>query len=238
MLISEGINQVRAFALSVNAAVVKWHSTHSDKLHQVYVNGRFAGATIELSQRLIAVLVPLSQTAAVKIEIFAVEPQFANTDFSDELDAAQTQAGRVKIEFPRTDNLPAGGIADFYFEDNKLNNKSIKIQPAFADKGGFGLSSFGLSDFGFDGSASIGFGKGRFGQSWFGSDTDMFCWQSSQLQAGNYKFDIGITDNFGNTTDEQVETETITVVPPAKPAETLVVESFDKQSGKLIFQTI
>jgi hypothetical protein len=234
-MLSEGISRVRAFTLAIGTAVVKWHSTYSDKLYQVYVNGGFAGATVELTQRQMIVPIPLSQKTAARIEVFAVEPQFADVDFSDELDSRENQTGRVKIEFPRTDNLPMDGKADYYLEENKLNNGNIKIQPDFADKGGFGLSCFGNSDFGFDGSAAIGFGKGDFGLGWFGFDACLLLWQSEQLQAGKYKFDIKITDNLGNTTDGQ-ETETITVIPPAMPAEGLTIKSFDRQNGKLVFQ--
>lgn len=247
MILSQGINKVRAFALpagvsgdgSANqlagAAIVKWHSAYDDKRYQVYVNGRFAGAAVELTQRQMIVPIPLSQKTAVRIEVFAVEPQFADVDFSEKIDTSQNQAGRVKIEFPRTDNLPMDGKADYYLEENRLNNKSVRIQPEFTDKGGFGLSSFGNSDFGYDGSAAIGFGKGNFGFGWFGFDACLLRWQSGQLQAGSYKFDIKITDNLGNTTDGQ-ETETITVIPPAMPAEELTIKSFDKQNGKLILQ--
>ena len=246
MILSQGIDRVRAFALpagvrsdgSANqlagATIVKWHSTYTDMLHQVYVNGKFAGATVEPGQRQLIVPIPLSQRTAVRIEVFAVEPQFADVDFSEKIDSGQIQAGRVKIEFPRADNLPIDGKVDYYLEGNRLNNRSIKIQPEFADKGGFGMSCFGNSDFGFDGSAATGFGKGNFGLGWFGFDSDILCWQSGQLEAGNYKFGIKITDDLGNTTDEQ-ETEMITVIPPAQPAEGLTIKSFDKQNNKLVF---
>ncbi len=247
MILSEGISKVRAFALpagvsgdgSANqlagAAIVKWHSVYDDKLYQVYVNGSFAGAAIEPMQRQMIVPIPLSQKTAVRIEVFAVEPRFADADFSDELDTSQTQMGRAKIEFPRTDNLPIDGKADYYLEENKLNNRDVKIRPDFTDKGGFGLSSFGNSDFGYDGSAAIGLGKGNFGFGWFGFDACLLHWQSGQMQAGSYKFDIKITDNLGNTADGQ-ETEAITIIPPAMPAKELTIKSFDKQNGKLILQ--
>jgi hypothetical protein len=234
MISSEGISKVRAFALSAGAAVVKWHSTSSDMLHQVYVNGRFAGATVEPMQRQLIVAIPLSVKTAVQIEVFAVEPEYSDIDYS----AGQSQSGRAKIEFPRTDNLPTGGNVDYYLEENKLSNRSIRIQPEFADKGGFGLSSFAMSDFGYDGSAAMGLGKGNFGVGWFGFDCDMLCWQSGQLEAGRYKFDIKITDKLGNETDEQIETEEMAVIPPATPAKKLIIKSFDKQSGKLILEAI
>jgi len=246
-VISEGISRVRAFALPAGmsrdgqanqlagAAIIKWHSTYSDMLHQVYVNGKFAGVTVEPAQRQIVVPIPLSQKTAVRIEVFAVEPRFADTDFSDVVDVRQTQAGRVKIGFPRTDNLPLDGNVDYYLNNEKLNKRRIKIHPKSADKGGFGLSCFGLSDFGYDGSAAIGFGKGDFGCGWFGFDSDMLSWQSRQLQTGKYKFGIKITDDCGNETQE-IETEQLTVITPAEPAKSLEIKSFDEQSGKLILR--
>ncbi len=247
-VISEEISRVRAFALPAGVScdgqanqlagvvLVKWHSTYSDMLYQVYVNGKFAGVTIEPAGRELIVPIPLSQETAVRIEVFAVAPQFADVDFSDELDAGQIQAGRVRVKFPRTDNLPINGSVDYYLDGDRLNNRDVRIRPEFADKGGFGLSSFGMSDFGFEGSAAIGFGKGNFGFGWFGFGADMLCWQSGQLEAGNYKFSIKITDDLGNTTGEPIETETIMVIPPARPAERLMVESFDRQSGKLVLK--
>ena len=248
VIISEGISKVRAFVLpaGVNCdglvnqlagmAIVKWHSTHGNMLHQIYVNDRFAGVTVESGQQQLSVPVPLSQKSAVRIEVFAVEPEYADFDFSDELITGQTQAGRVKIEFARTDDLSLNSRVDYYSNGDRLNNRSIKIWPESADKGGFGLSCFGISDFGYDGSVAIGFGKGGFGIGWFGFDSDMLCWQSEQLEAGSYKFGINITDNSGNTVGEPVETEMITVIPPPRPAKSLKAKSFEKQSGKLVLK--
>ena len=208
-LLSQNISKVRAFGLPAGvksdgqvkqltgAAVVKWHSAYSDKLYQVYVNGRFAGATVNVDQRQIVVPIPLSVKTAVRTEVFAVEPKFADVNFSPQLTTDNVQAGRVKIEFAKTNNLPADGSVDFYVDNYRLNSRPIKIRPDLTDKGGFGLSSFGKSDFGFDGSAAIGFGKGSFGAGWFGFDADMLCWESSQLDAGNYQFAIKTADKIG-----------------------------------------
>jgi hypothetical protein len=246
-LLSQNISKVRAFALPAGAkadgqaqqltgaAVVKWRSAYGDKLHQVYVNGKFAGATADMQQRQIIVPIPLSAQTAVRIEVFAVEPKFADVDFSNQLIADNIQIGRAKIEFAKTDNLLADGSVDFYFDDYRLNSRPIKIRPDMTSKSGFGLSSFGRSDFGFDGSAAIGFGKGNFGKGWFGFDADMLCWQSFQLERGNYKFTVKTKDKAGNMSQD-VETETITVIPPAKPAERLTAESFDISSGKLVLK--
>jgi hypothetical protein len=238
-LLSQNISEVRAFALSggiKNAAAVRWRSVYNDKLYQVYVNGKFAGATVGINQRQIVVPMPVSVKTAARIAVFAVEPEFADIDFSDELASNDILSGRVRIEFPKTDNLPIGGKADFYYDGYKQNERSILLQSFAADKGGFGLSCFGRSDFGFDGSAAVGFGKGNFGQGQFGFDAETLRWQSGQLGKGNYKFTVNIIDSAGNTMQEAGQSQTITVIPPAKPAEKLVIESFDKTNGKLILK--
>jgi hypothetical protein len=94
MILSEGISRVRAFVLPAGvsgngaanqlagAAVVKWYSIYSDMLYQVYVNDRFAGVTIEPDQKQLIVPVPLSQETAVRIEVYAVEPGYADIQTS------------------------------------------------------------------------------------------------------------------------------------------------------------
>ncbi|HBG27488.1 MAG: hypothetical protein A2Y10_02845 [Planctomycetes bacterium GWF2_41_51] len=247
MLLSE-VSKVRVYALPAGvsgsgkanqlagSAIVKWNSTYTNMLHQVYVNGRFAGVTVGCTQRMIIVPLPLSQKTAVKIEVFAVDYLNTNTDYSEVIRSEQIQAARIKIEFPMTDELPVDGNLDIYFEDKKLNKATIKIQNEYSEKGGFGLSSFGKSDFGYDGSAAVGFGRGNFGLGGFGFDAELLCWQSEQLKTGTYKFDIRISDSMGNHTD-LIETETLTVISPATPAERLTVESFDKNNGKLILKS-
>lgn len=233
MLLSEGINRVRAYALPcgvsgdgmanqlTGACVVKWHSSYKDLFHQVYVNGKFAGATVDTNQRQMIVPVPLSQQAAVRIEVFAVEAENADKDFSFDIG--------VKIGFARTDNLPIDGRAE-------ICNETIEIFPGRQGKGGFGMNVFGGGDFGYDGCGAIGFGKGNFGWGWFGFDNDVLVWMSGQLEKGNYKFDIQITDNNGNNI--MTETEAITVIPKAKPANELKIKSFDKQNNKLTLEIL
>lgn len=237
MILSEGITSVKAFALSEQngAALVEWHSIYEDKLHQVYVNGKFAGVTVEPGQKQLIVPIPLSSQTAARVEVFAVEPADADVDFSDELNSVQAQSGRIMIGLARTDNLPLDGIADFYFEGNKLNERGIRILPEFADKGGFGLSCFAVSDFGYGGRAAIGFGKGNFGFGWFGFDADVLVWQSEELKTGNYNVDIKVTDSRGNES-QMTQTGEITVIAPARPAEGIEIDSFDKQTGKLILK--
>lgn len=71
-LTGNSIEKVRAFELpagiwadgryveSPRTALVKWHSCWPDMFYQVYVNGRYAGATVDSQQRQMIVQVPTS----------------------------------------------------------------------------------------------------------------------------------------------------------------------------------
>ncbi|MCK4913008.1 MAG: hypothetical protein KAI59_05350 [Planctomycetes bacterium] len=251
---SEKIEKVRAFEVpngvfgdgqivsAAKIAFVKWQSGWSDKFYQVYVNGKYAGATSDNEQRHMLVQIPDSPQTAVKIEVFAVEAQKANVDFSDEVGSVEPDKSRVCIQLLRSQVLPLDSFAEIYSDngsgeidyENPINNTPIKIWPSWQSKAGFAMSKFGLSDFGYDSSAAIGFGKGFFGYGQFGIDADYIEWLSEQLPAGTYKFGVKIISKNGNKSSS-VETGQITIIPAAKPAEHLAVVSFDKQNNKLIF---
>ena len=238
MILSDGISRVRVFALPMGIsengtanqvtgfALVKWYSNYNLP-HQVYVNGKFGGVTSDVLQRQMIVSVPMSQQAAVKVEVYAVNSQNADTDYSESIESGHNLS-RVKIEFPKM----IDGCIDIYREDEKLTNEAIRI----SDLIGFGLGSFGESDFGFDGGAAVGFAKGAFGCGRFGFDSDMFCWQSGQLETGVHHFKVKITDSHGNQTETQ--TETVTIIQQAVPAERIAIDSFNKQTNKLTISTL
>ncbi|MEN6387207.1 MAG: hypothetical protein ABFD79_18665, partial [Phycisphaerales bacterium] len=162
MILSEGINKVRVFVLpggisgnglpiTSGFGIVKWESVLNNKLYQVYVNGKFSGVSQSSNQRRIIVPLTNCRETAINIEVYAVDYQEANTDFSDVIN--KTSQARLKIELQKTIN----GYVDFFIEDEKQNKESIKIQ---AERNGFGWGVFGYSDFGYENSNSPGFGKG------------------------------------------------------------------------------
>jgi hypothetical protein len=252
-LIDSGIHSVRAFALPAGiradgrcveaprVAFVQWHSTWTEKLHQVYVNGRYAGTTLDDQQRQMVVPIPTSLESPVRIEVFAVEPQDADTDFSSELTPPSAGGGRVKLTLFRSQNLPPGATANIYFDNgtgqidysHPLTDSPIRIWPAWQDKAGFAMSGFGLGDFGYDSAAAVGHGKGAFGHAQFGLDADTIEWTSPPLPAGAYRFGVKVTHKSGTQTSTS-ETEPITVTPAAKPADGLSISSFDKQANQLV----
>jgi hypothetical protein len=254
-LISNGIDSVRAYALpcgiradaecvgTPRRALVKWKSGLSDKLYQIYVNGQFAGTTLDSKQRQIVVPIPTSFESAVRIEVFAVEAKQVYSDFSNEIIQHEPDRGRVKISLLRSQNLPIEATAEIYFDNgtgeidyNKpLSDSPIKIWPAWQDKTGFAMSRFGIGDFGYDSAAAVGFGKGSFGHGQFGLDADTIEWISLSLQAGIYKFGVKLINKEGNQSSAS-ETGPITVIPAAKPADKLSIDSFDKQTNQLVLE--
>jgi len=252
-LYSNDIDSVRAFDLPAgirsdgqflkepHVALVKWRSTWSDKFHQVYVNGRYAGTTFDNEQRQLIIPIPTTSECPVRIEVFAVEPEYADTDFSSELDRPPVDSGRVSVTLLRSQNLPIDATAQIYFDngtgqvdyENPITNTPIQIWPAWQDKAGFAMSRFGLGDFGWDSAAAAGFGKGSFGYGQFGLDADKIEWTSPILPRGTYKFGIKVRDASGRQSTSS-ETGSITVTPAARPAEGLSVFSFDKQTNQLV----
>jgi hypothetical protein len=247
----EGIENVRAFTLpdgiaadgscaAISSAVlVTWRSIWAGMLHQVYINGRFAGATVDAEQRQLVVQPPGSFQSAVCMEVVAVEPTDAQTDFADDLDPPPA-SGRVRLSILRSQTLPLGGTADVYFDNGSgqidygtpLNPSPIVIWPCFQDKAGFGTAQFGAGDFGYDSAACVGFGKGSFASGPFGMDADIMEWISPLLPLGRYRFGVKIRYSYGNESAAS-ETAPIAVVPPAKPAAALSIAAFDPQTNQL-----
>lgn len=252
-LISNGIDSVKVFTLPAGiwaggrcvnmpqSALVKWRSVLNNVLYQVYVDGKYAGTTVHFAQRQILVSVPVSFTSAIRIEVFAVLPEHADIDFSSELEKP-IDSNRVKIIMSRSQKLPAGAAIQI-FSDNGTGHIDyenpvsdlIRVWPNWQEKTGLGMSRFGFSDFGYDSAAAVGFGKGCFGKNQFGIDADTIEWTSPVLSDGVYRFAAVVFDKDGHRSSA-VETEPITVTPPAVPAKSLEVLSYDKQTNELILK--
>ena len=252
-LINSGINNVDSFELpcgiwadgayvgSPRTALVKWRSAWNDKFYQVYVNGQFAGVTVDSQQRQMIVQIPTSFESPVRIEVFVVEPEHATKDLSGEVESLLGQSGRVRIHMLRAQCLPIGATAQIYFDngtgeidyDKMFNDTPIRIWPACQDKAGFGMSTFGAGDFGYDSAAAVGFGRGSFTHGQFGLDADTIEWTSPALCAGIYKFAVKVVDGTGNESSSS-ETGQVTVIPVPRPAEQISISSFDKQVNELV----
>jgi len=254
-LVSEGISEVRAWRLSGGVwddgefvgepgfVLVSWRSELIGKLYQVYVNGIFAGVTSDEHQRRLAVSVGNSGSEPVRIEVFAVDAEDADTDHSGEIERCG-YGSRVKLVFLCSQKLSAdskllifsnrgnGHYGIDYSES--LNGEGDLIRRWWQDKSGFGMAVFGEGDFGYESSASRGFGLGAFGPGEFGYEADIIEWTSGELTAGKYCFAFGIYDRSGNMSNMQM-TDLITLSPLACPAENVATER-DDDSGEVVLK--
>lgn len=250
-LISDGIDRVSAFELPIGVwadgevvtgprvCLVKWNSVWADKVHQVYINREFAGATADCEQRQIIVQTPNCFDRTVRIEVFAVETEEADIDFSNEISSESGNSGRVRLSLLRSQRLAAGARFRIYHNGGagEIDYEQVTGDgPVWAcgkDKAGFGLSRFGEGDFGYEWAGGVGFGMGGFGLGEFGVDADVIEWVSPTLETGVYKFGVKIIDESGNES-EVSETEEITVIPAARPVGGLDVLSFNNVGNELV----
>lgn len=240
LVLPDGIAADGTYAAVSQAALVTWHSSQAGMLHQVYVNGQFAGVTIDAEQRKLVVPVPTSSQSAVRVEVVAVEPKEAHVDFAKLIELSPARGGRVRLVLLRSQTLPVEAKANIYFDSGTgeisyaqpVNIAPVPIWPCRQDKAGFGMAQFAIGDFGYDAAAAAGFGKGSFGNGQFGLDADTITWTGSPLPLGRYRFGVKIVDAQGNESLAS-ETESITVIPGARPATGLSVAAFDPQTNQL-----
>jgi hypothetical protein len=148
-LTSNGIDRVRVFELPAGvwssgksvgaprAALITWCSLWADKHYQVYVNGQYAGVTVDSLQRQMLVRIPTSFETPVQIEVFGVEAHEADTDFSDEMELSPGLTGRIRITLLRGQDLPIDSTVNIYFDngtgqidyDNPITESPIRVWP-------------------------------------------------------------------------------------------------------------
>jgi hypothetical protein len=240
VVLPDGIAPDGAHAAVSRAALVTWCSSNEGMLHQVYVNGQVGGVTLDAQQRQLVVHAPSSFQTAVRVEVIAVKPKDAHEDFACQLERPASGCGRVKLVLLRSQTLPAEARANFYFDNGTgeidymqpLNACPIPLWPCPQDKAGFGTARFGTGDFSYDSAASVGFGKGNFGRGQFGLDADTLTWISPVLPLGRYRFGVKVVDRRRNESSAS-ETQTISVIPAARPAVKLNIVAFDPQTNRL-----
>jgi len=218
-------------------ALVSWQSSESEKLFQVYVNGRWAGATMTASQR--SLLVQCDPLEVAAIEVVSVDSAERVIDFSGELEGFSELDGcRVVLSWPRRGKLPRDSKAVIYGDggEGSINYDepiaTVDIWEGPADKWGWGLDGFGAGDFGYSGAGAVGWGKGSFGEGEFGFDADIQSFESEPLAAGRYKFAVRISDTRGNLGEDITEHEI--GIDPLPRAPNLAIESYDPTSDRLL----
>ena len=236
-LISDGIEKVTAYRVPVGiseagegvaepgAAIVRWHSRWNDKLHQVYVNGKFCGTSCWPAQR--QMLVPVAGEGPFVVQVVAVDPAEWDKDFSGELQALPPATGdRAVLAWPRWPSYALGDYAHVCGDggsgtidyDNPLTDEPIELWPEPLRRWGFGTDAFGRGDFGYSSNAAPGLGAGGFGFGPFGCDAELIRWRSEPLEDGQYLFAVRLFDRCGNADGGSILEKQIDIVGvPSQP---------------------
>ncbi len=220
-------------------ALVSWRSDESERLFQVYVNGRLSGVTVCAEQRMILVGCEANYPAA--IEVVSVEADKAGIDYSGQLNGFVGIEPRVELRWLRTADLALGNeiwvyqaAGDDFSEDIEPVAK-IAIWPDMAAKWGWGLDGMGKGDFGYSGSASCGCGKGNFGEGEFGFDADEIVFESELLEVGDYVFGWGMVESGGECDIGELETLAVNVDPLPRAVELFMV-NYDSVDDRLVLR--
>ncbi|KPK76405.1 MAG: hypothetical protein AMJ79_06715 [Phycisphaerae bacterium SM23_30] len=217
--------------------LLSWQSKLTDKLFQVYVNGKLAGLSSHPKQR--ELVVQYDHTHPTGIEVIWVEAEDRYVDYSRQSTGwRETDGSHAVLCFHRRGSIPLGSEAQLYWNAGQGDidySEPISRQSVWADaadKWGWGLDSFGVGDFGNSGTGAIGWGRGDFGEGEFGFDADIITFESEPLTGGTYKFAIRLSDAWGSLDQGEIIQTEIHIDPlPIGPI--LDMESYDNQTDTL-----
>jgi hypothetical protein len=201
------------------AIEVTWHSTHADRWHQVYVDGRLAGVTARPADRRLVVTVPTGRSgrhAMLRVEVVAVDAADRWTDFSAALAGFGPDAGaEVRLAWQAGLYLDPNLAAFDVFGDGAtgtvnyaapLNESPIPARP--------------------DGRTPWGFGTGGYGVGAFGQAAAAYTWTADPVVPGTHRFAVVAVDAAGNRPATAAEVE-VAVAPLPRPPEDFRVSVYD-----------
>ncbi len=231
MFTSQGMSDLQLDILdpATGVAELRWTSSLTDVLYQLYVNGEPAAATEDVEdQWRLEFTLPAGEQAL--IELIAVQPGEAETDFAGDLDGFTVEdANRCRLRWPKLATIHAPrDVANVYWDaatgtvDYDAPLAALPLWPDDLNRWGRGTSPRGDGGRGYDATAAPGRGEGAraYGERGFGAL--MAEWESLPLPAGAYQFAVRIEDEAGNASAAAVET--ITLDPPPRSAAQLEIE--------------
>jgi len=220
--------------------LVGWESAKTGVLFQVYVNGRLAGVTGHLKQRLMLAAGEEARVSA--IEVVWTEEAESWVDHGGELRGFLGADGdRAVILFARRAAWPLGTAARLYGNegagaiDFDRSLAEARVWSGAEEKWGWGCDAFGRGDFGYSGTGAVGWGQGGFGLGEFGFDEEMVALVSNGLAAGRYEFSVRVADERGHE-DAGAICVAVVHVDPLPPGCRLSLEQYEAGEGRLVLR--
>jgi hypothetical protein len=183
--------------------------------HQVYVDGRLAGATLSTADRSVIVAAP--QTAASAIEVAAVDPGDRLTDFSASL-AGFSAAQGTCVELVWAGGSYLGADLDHFYVYGGPAGAIDYSRPLNAEPIGKpgSVPSF------------EGLGCGGFGRGGWGRSAMTFTFITQKYFNGTYSFEIRSVDAAGNAASGPQVTVQVQGLP--RPPRDLSIASYNSGS--------
>ena len=180
--------------------------------HQVYVDGRLAGATLSTADRSVIVAAP--QTAASAIEVAAVDPGDRLTDFSAAL-AGFTDAQGTCVRLVWAGGRYLGADLDHFDVYGGPTGTIDYTQPLNAEP----IAPL------VNGQDREGLGCGGFGRGGWGRSAMTFTFVTQKYFNGTYSFEISAVDAAGNVAPGLQVTVQVQGLP--RPPSDLSMASYD-----------
>lgn len=222
----EGISAVRALPVALAADAdtrchaepgfmdVVFQSSAQDKHHQVYVDGRLAGASLSTEDR--SIIVPAAEQHGSAVEVIAVDAEDRLVDFSASLTGhANAQGARVRLTW-------LGGR----WQDDHLDHFDVYAGPVGEIDTSAPLNAEPIS-ITIDGADLGGFGRGPFGRGGWGRSATSHEFTTPKFAPGTYGFEVAAVDASGNVTGGPVAQVAVTLAGPLRPPEDFTVADYD-----------
>lgn len=186
----------------VGGLVVRWTTTApAGTTYQVYV-----GRKLAWSGRSLQATVPTPQ-AKTRIDVGAVGPGEAGTDFAASLDPAPLNRAVLRwTGGTYLDPSGEGDVAGFRVYGEPSPGDGINYDKPIGDL-----------PIGGDGVYFDGYGLGGYGEGGYGLASSSFSWTSPPLRGGVWRFGVRAYDKAGNEA-AAVETTVVIAAPPEPPA--------------------
>lgn len=208
-----------------NQWTFRWDDDYTDKIYQLYINGRLTAETPRPgTEKKITVAV----TGLFQAEILAVDPEDAGTDYSDYLTGGDAVGGRVKLTWNRDPRvLEEISTAQIYSDhgtgtidgDNPINPEPVRNFPPGTRTWGHFAGPLGQTRHGWGG-PGVPWGKRYHGLGPFQVGMDKVIFISEQMPPGTYQFRVCQVDAAGNA-DAGTETTVTVDCPPTPPVRLL-----------------